>query len=217
LNEVILSEVSGHLDYEELVQCEAACRRWRGILLSGPIWKQWFQKQVALSPSWREIWKKMTIDENALEAADYRAICRETHLKVKELNNNWCTGQFVTRNTLLHLPPSRFTRRFHFYDDWIVVRTIGSDSDSDSDSDRTTSYLHYFRSNLPHATECIALPPNHRFRFTDKSILICSSGSNIYIFDRRIGKFTVQINSDEDDLNTVCVTLRNGLLGVLYG
>jgi hypothetical protein len=212
LNEVVLSGVSGHLDYEELVQCEAVCRRWREILLVGPIWKQWFQKQVALSPSWREIWKKRAIDENALEAADYRAICRETYQKVKELDNNWCTGQFVPRNTLLHLLPSDFAYSFHFCDDGIVV-----DTDSDSNSNAMTTYLQYFTTKSPHAIECITLPPDHEFRYTDKSFLICSSGSNIYIFDRRIGKFTVQIDSDEDDdLYIECATLFNGLLGVLY-
>jgi len=78
LNEDVLLEVFEHLDYEELVQCEAVCRQWREILLCGSVWKQWFQKQVALSPPWQETWKKRAIDDNALETADYRAICRET-------------------------------------------------------------------------------------------------------------------------------------------
>jgi len=220
LNKDVLSEVFGHLDYEELVQCEAVCRRWREILQSGPIWKRWFQKQLALSPSWREIWKKMAIDANALEPTDYRAICRDTFRQVKELNNNWCTGQFVTRNTLLHLLPSDFAYSFHFYDDWIAVHTTDFNQDSDSDTDYNsrmmTTYLQYFMKNSSHATECITIPPDHDFRCTDESYLICSLDSKINIFDRRIGKFTVQINSDDDHLNIECATLYNGLLGILY-
>jgi len=210
LNEDVLSEVYGHLDFEELVQCEAVCRQWREILLNGPIWKRWFQKQVALSPSWREIWKKMAIDKNALEPAYYRAICRESYRQAKELNNNWCTGQYVPRNTLLHLPPSRFAYRSYFYDDWIVVASSGYDHHSRE----IMTYLYFFMKNSSHVTECITLPPNHDFRYTDENFLICSRRSNVYIFDRRIDKFTVQINEDEGRY-IQCATLYNGLLGVL--
>jgi hypothetical protein len=99
--------------------------------------------QLALSPSWREIWKKMAIDENALEPADYRAICRETYRQVKELKNNWCTGQGAQRNVLLHLPPSRCAYSFYFYDDWIVVESC----EFDPHSQEITIYLYVFLKN----------------------------------------------------------------------
>jgi hypothetical protein len=83
----------------------------------------------------------------------------------------------------------------------------------------TTTYLQYFMKNSSHATECITLPPDHNFHFTDEHFLICSSEmeESLFIFDRRIGKFTVQINSDEDDdLYIKYATLYNELLGALY-
>jgi hypothetical protein len=209
----VLLEVFEHLDYEELVRCEAVCRQWREILLCGSVWKQWFQKQIALSPSWQETWKRRASDDDALETADYRAICRETYQYVKELKSNWCTGQAVQRNILLNLPPSHRACRFYFYDDWIVVETW----DFDPHSREGTTYLNFFMKNSSHVTECITLPPKHRFCYIDRSFLICYKYAKIKIFDRKIGHFTSEINSDDDDdLYIHCGTLCNGLLGVLF-
>jgi hypothetical protein len=51
LNEDVLLGVFEHLDYEELVQCEAVCRQWREILLCEPIWKLHYELSLPSPPS----------------------------------------------------------------------------------------------------------------------------------------------------------------------
>jgi F-box-like len=210
LNEDVLLKVFGQLDYEELVQCEAVCRQWREMLVCGQTWKKWFQKQVALSPPWREIWKKMAIDENALEPSDYRAICRQTYQYVKELNSNWCTGQFAQRNVLL--PFGGYD--VHFCDDWIVAHW----KEFDFYFKRRMSSLYFLEKNSRHVTEWMT-GPRCDLHYTDKNFVICSFQNStrnfIGIFDRRISKFTIQIKTD-DEFDIICATLYNDLLGVVY-
>jgi F-box-like len=97
LYEDVLLLIFEHLNDKDLIQCEAVCRQWRQVLLTGPPWKKWLNKQRNTSPAVRQFWQKCRPDEQNLKFEDWRAIYRNMLFYLKELDKNWRTGRCITR------------------------------------------------------------------------------------------------------------------------
>jgi F-box-like len=90
----VLLIIFDHLRGLDLIQCEAVCSQWRGLLLSGTPWKRWLHRRVtdASFAAFRETWRKMEVDEGEIQTAHYRSHCRAILQQLEENNRNWRSG-----------------------------------------------------------------------------------------------------------------------------
>ena len=91
--EDVLLLIFQHLDGKDLVHCEAVCRQWRQVMLTGTPWIRWL-KQRSASPELRPFWHRMGLDETNLQFQDYRAICRDIVRYLNQQDNNWRHGKY---------------------------------------------------------------------------------------------------------------------------
>jgi hypothetical protein len=94
LKEDVLLVIFDYLDEEDLLRCEAVCRKWRKVLLSGRPWKGLFHRKIVSSSMWREVWWDFGVDENRLQAVHYRGLYKTIDQEVNEIERNWRTGNF---------------------------------------------------------------------------------------------------------------------------
>ena len=87
----VLQMIFQQLDGEDLVNCEAVCRQWHDILLTGTPWRRLFHRKIHYSPSWRKEQKKLEKKEQTLQTEQYRDVCR----KILQVNRNWRTGNLT--------------------------------------------------------------------------------------------------------------------------
>ena len=91
--EDVLLLIFQHLDGKDLVHCEAVCRQWRQVMLTGTPWIRWL-KQRSASRELRPFWHRMGLDETNLQFQDYRAICRDIVRYLNQQDNTWRHGKY---------------------------------------------------------------------------------------------------------------------------
>ena len=91
---VVLLVIFDQLDYQDLLRCEAVCRQWRNVLLSGTPWRRLFHRKIISSEQWRDIVRILGVDVKKLEILHYRSLCRAIHREEKQIDRNWRTGNF---------------------------------------------------------------------------------------------------------------------------
>jgi F-box-like len=93
--EDVLLMIFQHLDGQDLLRCEAVCRQWRQVMLTGTPWRRWLI-QRSRCPELRPFWQKMKLDMSKLRLQDYRAICRDIvpPLLHYHLDYNWRHGKY---------------------------------------------------------------------------------------------------------------------------
>jgi F-box-like len=89
----VLLVIFDYLDVEDLRRCEAVCHPWRKVLLAGKPWKRLFHRQIVSSLWWRQVGRNLVLDENELQTAHYRSLCRAIIRKLKP-HENWRFGNF---------------------------------------------------------------------------------------------------------------------------
>jgi len=87
----VLLMIFQHLEGEDLLNCKAVCRQWRGILLAGTPWRRLCHRQAESSPWWRKLHKKFESNQPTLRTEQYRDVCR----RIIQANRNWRTGNFT--------------------------------------------------------------------------------------------------------------------------
>ena len=86
-----------HLDARDLARCEAVCRHWREVILSGRPWRKWLNNKRTTLPELRQLWQEGKLGKQNIPLEDYKYICQFVLQYLKELNNNWHTGRCVRR------------------------------------------------------------------------------------------------------------------------
>ena len=94
LDEDVLLAIFDQLHYQDLLRCEAVCRQWRNVLLSGTPWRRLFHRKIISSEQWRDIVRLFGVDVKKLETVHYRSLCRGIHREEKQTDRNWRTGNF---------------------------------------------------------------------------------------------------------------------------
>ena len=84
----VLLMIFKHLEVEDLLNCEAVCRQWRTILLTGTPWRQLIHRKVHYSHLLRKEQKKS--EANQLRTEQYRDVCK----KILQVSRNWRMGRF---------------------------------------------------------------------------------------------------------------------------
>jgi F-box-like len=92
LDEDVLLMIFQQLEGEDLVKCEAVCRQWRDILLTGTPWRRLFDRKTKISPLWRRAQKKLELNQRTLGTDQYRGVCKN----ILQGKRNWHTGNFTT-------------------------------------------------------------------------------------------------------------------------
>jgi F-box-like len=93
-DEVVLLVIFDQLDYQDLIRCEAVCRQWRNVLLSGIPWKKLFHRKIVSSQQWRNIVQIYGVDVENLETVHYRSLCRVIIQELKPNVRNWRSRRF---------------------------------------------------------------------------------------------------------------------------
>ena len=91
---VVLLVIFDQLDYQDLLRCEAVCRQWRNVLLSGTPWRRLFHRKIISSEQWRDIVRILGVDVKKLETVHYRSLCRGIIHELKPNVRNWRNGKF---------------------------------------------------------------------------------------------------------------------------
>ena len=97
LCEEVLLMVLQHLDARDLARCEAVCRHWREVILSGRPWRKWLNNKRTTLPELRQLWQEGKLGKQNIPLEDYKYICQFVLQYLKEQNNNWHTGRCVRR------------------------------------------------------------------------------------------------------------------------
>jgi F-box-like len=94
LSDDVLLVIFDQLDDQDLLRCEAVCRQWRNVLLSGTPWRRLYHRQIVSSQQWRNILPIFGVDVEELETVHYRSFCRAIVQELKQVYRNWQTGIF---------------------------------------------------------------------------------------------------------------------------
>jgi F-box-like len=117
LSDDVLLVIFENLDDEDLIQCETVCRQWRKVLLSGKPWARFFQRKIVSSPQWRQDWRNFVPDENKLQTAHCRSLCRAIIQDLKQVDRNWRTGNFKKTSRKV----DSFNNEYTDYDMYFVI------------------------------------------------------------------------------------------------
>ena len=170
---VVLLVIFDQLDYQDLLRCEAVCRQWRNVLLSGTPWRRLFHRKIISSEQWRDIVRILGVDVKKLETVHYRSLCRGIHREEKQTDRNWRTGNFKkTCVTTLLENISNAT----IWDDCIVLY---SQNKSSGVNEMTFGFFHQKSLEVTSSIEI----PNGSFAVTNTEIVVGWDTKNIKILD----------------------------------
>jgi F-box-like len=92
LSDDVLLVIFNQLGYQDLLRCEAVCRQWRNVFLSGTPWRRLFHQQIASFPQWRNVLRTFGVDVKKLQTVHYKSLCRTIVQELKQIEQNWRTG-----------------------------------------------------------------------------------------------------------------------------
>ena len=188
-----------HLTYKDLANCEAVCSMWRGVMLTGTPWRTCFRKEMTTSPRWREVWKKIEIDEKKLRSADYKDIYRAMHLYLKELDNNWRTGKCKEVN----VPIKEGSCFADARDDWVAfLEHIPNPMHNELVLWLKKSQI-WERFNIGFYTSLLAI---------NKEMFICTNSLAFAVYDRNVGQITFEVKAEQNRFIRWSVFLNNLLV-----
>ena len=110
----VLESIFQQLDGKDLLNCEAVCRQWRDILLSGTPWRRLFHRQIGCSLLWRYVQKKLESNQLTLRTEQYPSVCKD----ILQVDRNWRTGNFSKLIYPLVYPA--ITYEFTIIDDYVA-------------------------------------------------------------------------------------------------
>jgi F-box-like len=118
----VLLVIFDYLDAEDLRRCEAVCQQWRNVLLNGITWRRLFNRLIVSSPQWRQVWRNFVPDENELQTARYRSLCRTIMQQLKPVDRNWRTGNYkIITNKVPYLADCWFETHWSFEMPWTLL------------------------------------------------------------------------------------------------
>jgi hypothetical protein len=95
LGEDVLQMIFQLLKGEDLVNCEAVCRQWRDILLSGRPWMKLFERQFADRPLGQQAAKQFGIIGSESSGRIATDKYRDVYKFVHQVKHNWIQGKFT--------------------------------------------------------------------------------------------------------------------------
>jgi F-box-like len=187
LNDDVLVVIFDQLDEEDLLRCEAVCRQWRDVLISGTCWRRLFHRKIDSSPQWRQVWRDFGVNEKNLDVLKYRRICKDIIQELNEIDNNWRTGNFNVTSK-------------GFYSAEFSIFTIGNDfivhiSCQDWSDEKQYVILH--RTSLEVISSMKI--PGGSFAVTNTNIVVLWDKENIKILDTNGQLISGVPELDEDE------------------
>ena len=167
---VVLLVIFDQLDYQDLLRCEAVCRQWRNVLLSGTPWRRLFHRKIISSEQWRDIVRILGVDVKKLETVHYRSLCRGIIHELKPNVRNWRNGKFQETSS---------TRYFKNISDIAVWGDRIAVYSWSKDSRQTFDFLN--RTSLQVISSMKI--PDESFAVTNTEIVVVWDKKNIKILD----------------------------------